>query len=78
MLIGEGVFLLPFVVTRVFRPTFLTVFDINNLELGSAFSLYGIVAAVSYFLGGPLADRFPPKRLLIISCLLYTSDAADE
>ena len=69
MLIGEGAFLLPFVVTRVFRPTFLTVFDINNLQLGSAFSVYGIVAAISYFLGGPLADRFPPKRLLIISLL---------
>ncbi len=74
MLIGEGVFLLPFVVTRVFRPTFLTVFDINNLELGSAFSLYGIVAAVSYFIGGPLADRFAPKKLLIVS-LLATSVA---
>ena len=73
MLIGEGAFLLPFVVTRVFRPTFLTVFDINNLQLGSAFSIYGIVAAVSYFFGGPLADRFPPKRLLIISLLATAS-----
>ncbi|MEM9327762.1 MAG: MFS transporter, partial [Bacteroidota bacterium] len=69
MLIGEGVFLLPLVVTRVFRPTFLTVFDINNLELGSAFSLYGIIGAVAYFFGGPLADRFAPKKLLIISLL---------
>lgn len=69
MLIGEGVFFLPFVVTRVFRPTFLTVFDINNLQLGSAFSVYGLVAALSYFLGGPLADRFAPKKLLIISLL---------
>ena len=69
MLIGEGVFLLPFVVTRVFRPTFLTVFEINNLQLGSAFSVYGIVALLSYFLGGPLADRFAPKKLLIYSLL---------
>lgn len=69
MIIGEGIFFLPFVVTRVFRPTFLTVFDINNLQLGSAFSLYGIIAAVSYFLGGPLADRFPPKALMIASLL---------
>ena len=69
MLIGEGVFLLPFVVTRVFRPTFLTVFDINNLQLGSAFSVYGIVALFSYLLGGPVADRFAPKKLLIYSLL---------
>ena len=74
MLIGEGVFLLPFVVTRVFRPTFLAVFEINNLQLGTAFSLYGIIAAFSYFLGGPLADRFPPKKLLIVS-LLGTASA---
>ncbi len=74
MIIGEGTFLLPFVVTRIFRPTFLTVFDINNLQLGSAFSIYGIVAAFSYFLGGPLADRFPPK-VLLISSLLATASA---
>ena len=74
MLIGEGVFLLPFVVTRVFRPTFLKVFNITNLELGTAFSLYGIVAMFSYFAGGPIADRYSPKKLLIAS-LLMTSAA---
>jgi len=61
---GECVFLLPFVVARIFRPTFLDVFNITNLELGVAFSLYGVIAMVSYFLGGPLADRFSAKRLM--------------
>ena len=61
---GEGVFLLPFVVARIFRPTFLKVFEINNLELGTAFSLYGIIAMASYFMGGPLADRFSARRLM--------------
>lgn len=70
MLIGEGVFLLPFVVTRVFRPTFLKVFDITNLELGTAFSLYGIIAMVSYFAGGPIADRYSAKKLIIVSLLM--------
>ncbi len=64
MLIGEFVFLLPFVVTRIFRPTFLKVFEINNLQLGTAFSLYGIVAMFAYFVGGPIADRFSPRKLL--------------
>lgn len=64
MLIGEFVFLLPFVVTRIFRPTFLKVFEINNLQLGTAFSLYGIVAMIAYFVGGPIADRFSPRKLL--------------
>lgn len=67
MLVGELIFLLPFVVARIFRPTFLAAFDITNLELGSAFSLYGLVAIGSYFAGGPIADRFSPKKLLPIS-----------
>ena len=54
---GESVFLLPFVLARVFRPTLLDVFDLTNLELGAAFSAYGIIAMAAYFLGGPLADR---------------------
>ncbi len=61
---GEAVFLLPFVLARVFRPTFLDVFGITNLQLGTAFSLYGVVAMVAYFAGGPLADRFPARRLM--------------
>ncbi len=72
ILAGEVVFLLPFVVTRIFRPVFLEVFDITNFELGSAFSLYGIVAMVSYFFGGPLADRYSPRKLVSFS-LLVTS-----
>lgn len=69
MLVGEFIFLLPFVVARIFRPTFLAAFDITNLELGSAFSLYGIIAIGAYFAGGPIADRFSPKKLLPISIL---------
>jgi nitrate/nitrite transporter NarK len=61
---GEAAFLLPFVLARVFRPTFLDVFGVTNLQLGTAFSMYGIVAMVSYFAGGPLADRFSARRLI--------------
>ena len=64
---GEAAFLLPFVLARVFRPTFLDVFGISNFELGTAFSLYGIVAMVSYFAGGPLADRFSPRKLMTVA-----------
>ncbi|SMD38049.1 Sugar phosphate permease [Reichenbachiella faecimaris] len=71
ILAGESIFFLPFVLARVFRPTFLAVFEITNLELGSLYSVYGVVAMVAYFLGGPLADRFSP-RLLIASALLST------
>ncbi len=70
MLAGETVFLLPFVVARIFRPSYLEVFQISNFELGSAFSVYGVIAFVSYFFGGPIADRFKPKALISISLFL--------
>lgn len=66
---GEAVFFLPFVLARVFRPTLLDVFGITNLELGTAFSLYGVVAMVAYFAGGPLADRFSARRLMAVALL---------
>ncbi|WP_273454113.1 MFS transporter, partial [Nevskia ramosa] len=64
---GEAVFMLPFVVARVFRSAFLAVFGLSNLLLGSAFSVYGIVAMVSYLLGGPLADRFAARTLITVA-----------
>ena len=69
MVAGETVFLLPFVLPRIFRPTMLDVFQINNFQLGSAFSIYGVIAMASYFLGGPLADRFSAKHLMGIALL---------
>ena len=57
---------------RVFRPTFLDVFNLSNLELGTLFSTYGIVAFLSYIFGGVLADKFSPKKLLSFS-LIFTS-----
>lgn len=66
---GEAVFALPFVVARVFRPTLLDVFGITNFELGTAMSLYGIVAMVAYFAGGPLADRYSARRLMFAALI---------
>lgn len=70
ILAGEAVFILPFVLARVFRATVLEVFQINNTELGFCFSVYGIVAVFSYLFGGPLADRFPPRKLMGTALLL--------
>ncbi len=61
---GEAVFFLPFILPRIFRPTLLAFFEINNTQLGVIFSAYGIVAMISYVFGGPLADRFPARRLM--------------
>ena len=70
VLAGESIFLLPFVLPRVFRPTLLAVLQIDNLQLGKLFSVYGVVALLAYLLGGPLADRFRPHQLLATALVL--------
>lgn len=72
ILAGEAIFLLPFVLFRIFRPTFLKVLDLSNSELGWCFSAYGFVALISYFLGGLIADRWAPEKL-IGTALIATS-----
>ncbi len=70
ILAGEAVFLLPFVLVRIFRTTFLESFTITQTELGSCFSIYGLVALFSYLFGGPLADKFKPHVLMSVALLL--------
>ncbi len=67
VLSGEAVFILPFVLPRIFRPTVLDVFQLDNVQLGLCFSIYGLVAIPSYLLGGPLADKYPPRKLIAIA-----------
>ena len=61
---GEAIFTLPYHVTRFFRPTVLEVFGLSATELGVAQAAYGVVAMAAYALGGPLADRYPARKLL--------------
>jgi len=70
ILAGEAVFILPFVLARVFRPTFLAAFELDNVSLGICFSTYGIVALISYLFGGVLADRFKPAKLMAVALWL--------
>ena len=64
---GEAIFILPFGLARVFRPTLLDYFQISNTQLGVIMSAYGIVAILAYFAGGPLADRFSARLLMGIA-----------
>ncbi|MGI9309124.1 MAG: MFS transporter [Gammaproteobacteria bacterium] len=64
---GEAAFFLPFLLARIFRPTLLEVFGLTNLELGTAFAVYGGVAMAAYFFGGPLADRFRARTMLFVA-----------
>jgi len=70
ILAGEAVFILPFVLARIFRPTYLEVFDLTNLQLGICGSVYGIVASSSYLFGGALADKFHPRVLMSMALVL--------
>lgn len=70
ILAGESVFIIPFVLSRVFRPTVLEVFSLDNVQLGLCFSVYGMVALLSYLVGGPLADKFPPRKLISMALWL--------
>lgn len=64
---GEAVFALPFHVSRFFRPIVIDVYGLTATELGTIQGVYGVVAMVAYFFGGPLADRFPARSLLAVS-----------
>ncbi len=67
---GEMIYSLPFHTQRLFRPTMLDAFNITNTQLGDMFAVFGITAMVSYFFGGPLADRYPARSLMAISLVL--------
>ncbi|MGY0582227.1 MAG: MFS transporter [Paraglaciecola chathamensis] len=69
ILAGELIFALPFHLARFFRPTFLQAFGLTNTQLGDIFAVYGVVAMLSYFPGGIIADKFPPNRLMSFSLL---------
>jgi len=45
----------------------LEAFNLTNVELGACYSVYGIIALFSYLLGGPLADKFPPRKLIAVA-----------
>lgn len=66
---GEMIFGLPFHLARYFRPTLLTVFDLDFTELGVLFAHYGAAAMIAYYPGGAIADRFSARNLMIVSLL---------
>ena len=70
VLAGEIIFGLPFHLARFFRPTYLDVFNISNTNLGDVYAVYGLTAMISYFFGGMLADKYPPRVLMSLSLVL--------
>lgn len=67
ILAGEAIFALPFHIARFFRPILLDMFNLTATQLGAAQGIYGIVAMLSYFPGGLIADRYPAHKLIALS-----------
>lgn len=67
---GEAIFLLPFILIRVFKPIIREAFVISDAQIGEAQALYGITAVISYFFGGFIADKWEARKLLSISLIL--------
>jgi MFS family permease len=67
---GEAIFLLPFILMRVFKPVIREAFVISDEQIGEAQALYGITAVISYFFGGFIADKWEARKLLSLSLIL--------
>ena len=69
VLAGEAIFILPFHLGRYFKSSLLATFQIDEFQLGQLGAIYGVLAMASYFLGGPIADRFSPRKLMSASLI---------
>ncbi len=56
--------------SSTFYTQFMEAFGLSNEQVGSLISMFGLTAVPGYLFGGLLADRFSPKKLVIISQLL--------
>lgn len=65
---GGIIFLLPFL-QEVYYIPMAQALNLNNTEVGSLMSIFGVTAMISYFPGGWLADRASPRKLITTSLL---------
>lgn len=73
---GEAVFMLPFLIPRLFRPLMLETWNLTNTDIGLAFSAYGVSSMISYIIGGQFADKYHPRHLISISLLMTSLGGA--
>ena len=66
---GGIIFLLPFLQEVYYKPL-AEALSLDNTEVGSLMSIFGVTAMLSYAPGGWLADRVSPRKLLTSSLLL--------
>ena len=66
---GGIIFFLPFLQEVYYKPL-AQALSLNNTEVGSLMSVFGMTSLISYFPGGWLADRVSPRKLISFSLLL--------
>ena len=65
---GGIIFMLPFLQEPFYKPL-AQALALNNIEVGSLMSIFGVTSMISYFPGGWLADRVSPRKLITLSLL---------
>lgn len=63
---GSAIYQLPYIKDTFYDP-FLQVFDMSNRQAGFLLTVYAIGCMITYIPGGIIADRFRPKKLLLLS-----------
>lgn len=53
--------------SSTFYPQFIDAFKISNEQAGVLLTMFGLTATPGYLFGGLLADKFSPKKLILIS-----------
>lgn len=71
ILAGESIYLIPYL-RKTFQTSMEAIFGLTSMQVGWLSSIFGVLAVLSYFPSGWLADRFSARRLLTFS-LLATS-----
>lgn len=56
--------------SNTFYTQFLEAFSLSNTEAGFLMSMFSLTATPGYLFGGLLADKFSPKKLIIISQIM--------
>ncbi len=65
---GSIIYGLPYF-RQYYYDAYMEIYHLNNTQMGTLGSAYGLLGLVSYFIGGVLADRFSAKWLMIGSLI---------
>ena len=59
--------------SSTFYNQFMEAFSLSNEQIGHLLTLFSLTATPGYLFGGLLADKFSPKKLVVVSQLLTAS-----